>query len=210
MGFSPLARADSAAVVGAAVLAALCAGGRHAEAAGLVDDPIAAASLLRLDGSWVAELMQATGPVITLPAATVPGDLITDLQSAGLVRDPLYELNFKNASLWDTPAGSGREWVYRTTFATADAFGSAGSAGSDVTLVFDGVKMGATVSLNGVVLGTVTDQFLRYNFTITDLLLRDGASGGHGSGNNTLAVAFDGTLTGGRYMACTGGWDWGP
>jgi hypothetical protein len=27
----------------------------------------------------------------------VPGDLITDLQAAALVGDPLYELNFKNA-----------------------------------------------------------------------------------------------------------------
>ena len=32
----------------------------------------------------------------------------------------------------------------------------------DALLVLDGVKMGATVTLNGVVLGTCTNQFLRY------------------------------------------------
>lgn len=31
----------------------------------------------------------------------VPGDLITDLQNAGLIGDPLYELNWLNASMWD-------------------------------------------------------------------------------------------------------------
>eukprot|EP00729_Bicosta_minor_P029884 gene29884-4514_t len=40
-------------------------------------------------------------PAFTIKAK-VPGDLITDLQTAALVGDPLYELNFKNATMWDS------------------------------------------------------------------------------------------------------------
>ena len=38
---------------------------------------------------------------LTIPA-TVPGDLVTDLQNAGaLVGDPLTDSNFMNASMWN-------------------------------------------------------------------------------------------------------------
>ena len=141
-------------------------------------------------------------PLITIPAH-VPGDIITDMELAGAIGDPLYELNFKNSSLWATARA---RWVYTTTFSSANVFGS--GTGADAVLVFDGVKMGATVKLNGVVLGTVTDQFLRYNFSVSELLR--GTGGGSAGANNTLEVEFDGTDTNGRYMACTGGWDWGP
>ena len=33
-------------------------------------------------------------------------------------------------------------------------------------LVFDGIKMGASISLDGVALGTAADQFLRYTFDV--------------------------------------------
>jgi hypothetical protein len=42
---------------------------------------------------------------------TVPGDLITDLEAAGLVADPYFENNWLNSSLW-----SGRLWSYSKTF----------------------------------------------------------------------------------------------
>ena len=63
--------------------------------------------------------------------ATVPGDLVTDLQNAGLIDDPLFEVNFRNSSLWH-----GRTWTYRTTFDTAKLSPTAGS--TDVLLVLDG------------------------------------------------------------------------
>ncbi len=62
--------------------------------------------------------------------------------------------------------------------------------------------MGAEVHLNGQYLGTVADQFLRYNFSVQSLLKPTG---------NVLNVIFPahyGINTGGRFMACTGGWDW--
>ena len=48
-------------------------------------------------------------------AASVPGDLITDLQTAGMVGDPIYELNFKNGTLWD---GYAKFWAMLSLFRT--------------------------------------------------------------------------------------------
>jgi hypothetical protein len=38
-------------------------------------------------------------------------------------------------------------------------------------LVFDCVKMGADIKVNGVLLGTAADQFLRYSFTLNTSVL---------------------------------------
>jgi hypothetical protein len=63
-------------------------------------------------------------------------------------------------------------------------------------LVFEGIKMGARVSINGKETN-VTDQFLRYTFPV--------------EGSVVLEIAFDPSIdTDGRFMACSGGWDWAP
>lgn len=122
---------------------------------------------------------------------------MTDLQKAGLIGDPLFEVNFLNSSLWH-----GRTWTYRTTFDAAKLSAVAGS--TDVLLVLDGVKMGARVFLNNQLLGTVSDQFLRYSFSAKSALKPAGQT-------NQLAVEFDESIAvDGRYMACSGGWDWAP
>ena len=75
---------------------------------------------------------------------------------------------------------------------------------SSTYLVFDGVKMGASISVNGHSIGTVTDQFRRYIFELNDTVL-DISSGAQ----NSLAVAFKPEIdVNGRFMSCTGGWDW--
>ena len=75
-------------------------------------------------------------------------------------------------------------------------------------LVFDGVKMGATVAVNGHTLGQVTDQFLRYKYEVSAAQGVDLAST---TAVNNVTVSFDSTIdVGGRFMACTGGWDWAP
>ena len=132
-------------------------------------------------------------------SGNVPGDLITDLEAAGLIGDPLYELNFKNATLWNK-----YNWAYSTSFAMEPSkLEALAAAGGQHVLVFDGVKMGAHVALNGEPVGTTTDQFLRYAFPL--------AAGALQAGNNTLTVTFDGSIDcDGRWMACTGGWDWAP
>jgi beta-mannosidase len=60
--------------------------------------------------------------------------------------------------------------------------------------------MGARISLNGRVLGNSTDQFLRLKFPVGSLLT---------PAANTLKVEFLRQIpTHGRFMACSGGWDW--
>jgi hypothetical protein len=63
--------------------------------------------------------------------------------------------------------------------------------------------MGAHVELNGVRLGTATDQFLRYTFDVGHLLRPSG---------NQLRLIFEISAidTGGRFMTATGGYDWAP
>ena len=67
-----------------------------------------------------------------------------------------------------------------------------------------GVKMGATVRVNGRSVGVLRDQFLRYVFTL------DAAELGLVAGANRLDVTFGlgDVAEDGRFMACTGGWDW--
>ena len=111
-----------------------------------------------------------------------------------VIGDPLFELNFKNSSIWHTHI-----WTYSTTFEASHS-----AASSETLLVFDGIKMGANITLNGKLLGTATDQFLRYAFPLQ-------ATGSLRAGSNTISVAFDPSIqTNGRFMACTGGWDWAP
>jgi len=60
--------------------------------------------------------------------------------------------------------------------------------------------MGASVFVNGVLLGNVTDQFLRYVLPLDNV-----------QDVNRLRITFDSSIVcDGRWMACTGGWDWAP
>jgi hypothetical protein len=91
----------------------------------------------------------------------------------------------------------------------------------------EGIKMGATVSLNGVSLApqNITDQFLRYILPLPRHALERGesvtsrsSSKGHSGTTDiklqqhTLTVTLDPAIaTNGRFMACSGGWDyWAP
>jgi len=78
-------------------------------------------------------------------------------------------------------------------------------AGGNATqlLVFDGVKMGAHVLVNGVLVGQVANQFLRYVLPLPAAVVGLRIAG------NRLEVVFDDAIVlNGRFMACTGGWDW--
>ena len=105
--------------------------------------------------------------------------------------------NFRNSSLWGQ-----RTWTYTARFKAPDnLLAPTGQSATSVLLVFDGVKMGARVVLNGAPLGTVEDQFLRYTFEVSSAL----------GAENTLEVIFDQDIdVKGRFMACSGGWDWAP
>lgn len=129
---------------------------------------------------------------------TVPGDLLTDLETAGLIGDPLTEINFKvNSSLWNSNI-----WTYSKTFQLDQRHRQIAAAAPQGTtrhlLVFDGIKMGARISVDGKLIGNATDQFLRYVFPLE----ADASLASH-----TVEVAFDSSIdVAGRYMACTGKW----
>ena len=177
-------------------LAVLCAllplllSPRGARAAGLLDAPIAADALQLLDGAagWTFT------DNATARAASVPGDLITDLQRAGAIGDPLYELNFKSLA-WDAT------FTYRLAFDASAALLAAPAR----WLVLDSVKMGAWVWLNGRFLGAVADQFLRYEFDVSAVLEPT---------DNELLVTFPPSNHAlndeARWIACSGAWDWAP
>ena len=136
---------------------------------------------------------------LTVPA-TVPGDLVTDLQRAGVIGDPFFELGWLNTT---TPGAQGAPlWDVGPWNFTA-GFDLAVPAGAAAYLVFDGAKMAADVYLNGVAIGAMVDQFLRYAFPLPAGLLRP-----HG---NALAVVFgtsrDPRNAEGRFSGASGGWD---
>eukprot|EP01048_Picozoa_sp_COSAG05_P008734 COSAG05_NODE_682_length_7957_cov_277.290405_2_plen_590_part_00 len=118
--------------------------------------------------------------------ATVPGDIITDLQREGLVGDPYFNETWRQPGFiaaWDNGT-----WTYSHNFTT-------GTEATQTLLVFDSIRMGAMIALNGHVLGNATNQFLRYIFPVGPLLKPAG-------GENSLTVTFGaelGIATGGRF-----------
>ena len=146
------------------------------------DQEVAAEHTLVLDGEW-----QLTSDAGHSLAGSVPGDLITDLQQARIVQDPLYELGWLDNNTGLAPPWNTHIWTYSTHF----------TAPPDSLLVFEGIKMCAQILINGKQAIFATDQFLRYTLPV--------------SGDVELEVVFDPNKdVGGRYMASSGGWDFEP
>ena len=144
---------------------------------------LAAQRVLSLDGEWE---LRSSGGHHGL-TGSVPGDLITDLETARVVQDPLYELGWLNNNTEAAPPWTAHVWTYTTRF----------TAPPGSSLVFDGIKMCAAVVINGKEALFATDQFLRYTVPV--------------AGEVELDVVFDASKdTGGRYMASSGGWDFVP
>ncbi|TCC53578.1 glycoside hydrolase family 2 protein [Kribbella capetownensis] len=170
---------------------------------------------LTTEGGAAWTVRTAAGPVpegITTPvAATVPGEVHTDLLAAGLIPDP-FDGDNEGKLAW-----IGRtDWSYRTTFDWA----ADGHAVQE--LVADGLDTAATVTLNGTELGKTWNQHRRYQFDVTGLLVAEG---------NELVIDFAGPVRTAeelaeslglwphtnhhpynaiRKMASNFGWDWGP
>ncbi len=144
-------------------------------------------------------------------AATVPGEVHTDLLAAGEIPDP-FDGDNESKLAW-----IGRtNWSYRTEFDwVAD-----GNAVQD--LVAEGLDTVATVRLNGREIGRTANQHRSYRFDVTGLLV---------AGRNELVIEFTGAVTAAeqadaehgtwpygyphpynalRKMASNFGWDWGP
>ena len=120
------------------------------------------APAISLDGRW--SLRQTPTPNQGLLNTTVPGDIITDLQRAGRVPDPYFNVSWQRESFvtaWNTGV-----WTYSRTF------GAPAGAAEGALLVFGGVKMGALITLNGAWLGNATDEWRRYVFPLNSSQLR--------------------------------------
>ena len=155
----------------------------------LVDHPIvSSAAATYLDGcDWKAT--NVGGPLQGLRVnATVPGDILSDLQRAGHIPDPYWNVSWRDPSL--IAAWNNGSWSFTKHFATP-----AGPSGQEVLLSFDGVYMGATIELNGQRLSATidpvvgntsgaTDQFYRYIFKVGAVLLPAGGK------SNELVVTF--------------------
>ena len=141
----------------------------------LRDNPFQGEVVNYLDGEGRWAAYTANGEFrLEKSKVRVPGDLISDLERAKLIGDPLFELNFLvNNTLWND-----YQWNYETNFTVS-------SSKESHSLVFDGVKMGASVYVNDVLLGNVTDQFLRYVFPLDSSILYD---------MNRLVVTFDSSI----------------
>lgn len=173
------------------------------------------ASYRPLHGGWtVAPAAGSPVPAdfhVSPVPATVPGCVHTDLLAAGRIPDPYLDDN-EVALRWIGHT----DWVYET------AFDWAGTDEPRVDLVCAGLDTVATVTLNGVELGSTANMHRGYRFDAR-LLLQ--------SGINRLRVRFDsayryaealreelGDRPGAysdpfnfiRKMACNFGWDWGP
>ena len=148
----------------------------------LGEQEVVAERTLVLDGDW--QLTSDAGHALT---GVIPGDLITDLERAHLVQDPLYELGWLDNNSGLVPPWNAHVWTYSTQF----------SAPPSSLLVFDGIKMCARILVNGKQALFATDQFLRYTLPV--------------AGDVKLQVEFDPKEdVGGRYMASSGGWDFEP
>ena len=166
----------------------------------LSDHPIVGSSFTSLNGAWdVSSPQQAL-----YLTGTVPGDLLTDLQRAYVIANPLIENNFKAGAIWNDYT-----WIYTKTFTLTDAdVNRLAAPTTDLLLVFDGIKLGAFIFVNGVQLDTALNQFMRYEFALGSLhrkspLLK--------SGDNNVTLVFDPSINvHGMFMDCTGGWDWAP
>ena len=148
--------------------------------------------LISLDGdAWTA----ANGDGTIVIGATVPGDLISDLQRANVIQDPLFNLTFQE-KVWDSS-----QWTY-----TSPPFDTTRiDLMQEVYLVFDGIKMAADVAVNNHHVGTYSDQFLRHVIPVKQHLAAT---------NNFITVVFrrsnDAMNNETRWMGCSGGWDWAP
>jgi beta-mannosidase len=146
--------------------------------------------------------------------ATVPGGVHTDLLALGRIPDPFVGDNEKKVQ-WVAES----DWEYRCIFSVDEELAQR----EHIDLVCDGLDTLATVSLNGVILGSTANMFRQFRWDVKNLLK---------PGENEIFIAFSSAV---RYCAerekvrhmqgvpqglpgaphlrkapCQFGWDWGP
>ena len=91
--------------------------------------------------------------------AQVPGSVYQDLQNAGLIEDPYFELNSLNCE-WV----SNRWWVYNTTFTLPQEL-----MGQRVFLLFMGINYKCRIFVNGVQVATHENMYTPCRIDLTEL-----------------------------------------
>jgi beta-galactosidase/beta-glucuronidase len=181
----------------------LCA---PARSAGLQDPPVVGDDGVSQSLDGEAWAVASSDGAVSI-GGVVPGDLLTDLQRAGVIGDPLYENNFvayDAQGVVQPPLWERTNFTYSTTFTLDARLRALAGSGGEILLQLDGIKMAAEVFLNGASLGVAANQFLRTTAPVA-ALLRDGAAA------NNLSVVFlpsrSDANNNARFMACSGGWD---
>ena len=149
--------------------------------------------------------------------AEVPGYVHTDLMRHRVIGDPFVEKQELGCRWVDE-----RDWIYECTFDWSARDGLPNRA-----LVFEGLDTVADVYLNGQMIGSFDNMFLKHELNVSDLLA---------DGENTLRIYFHSAVRVGderrsKYFAengiaketawfderafirkagCMSGWDWGP
>ena len=171
---------------------------------------------LTTDGGavWTVSALEGSAPegLIGRPiAATVPGEVHTDLLAAGEIPDP-----------FDGDNESKLAWIGRTSWRYRTEFTWAADGNTRQELVAEGLDTVATVTLNGREFGRTANQHRSFRFDVTEALI---------AGDNELVIEFAGPVSTAeeiratvgdwphtnlhpynelRKMASNFGWDWGP
>ena len=161
--------------------------------------------IMQLNSNWT--LSYKDGKV----NASVPGDVSLDLYRAGKIADPYFGLNHKDQTWihWN-------DYVYENKFdVSADILDK-----EEVLLEFDSIDTFAEITLNGKYLGNTENMFLKYTYSVKELLKDKG---------NVLTVKLISTrqkmdeIDTADYFGCFNvqrifvrkaqchfGWDWAP
>jgi hypothetical protein len=141
--------------------------GARGAPATLVERPIASgAAPVYLDGAdWTLEHLanataaaQRSGNRAPQINATVPGDILSDLQRAGRIPDPYWNTSWREPSF--ISAWNEGSWRYSKRFDWTPPPAAAAQEQEQVLLCFDGVLMGAVLELNGQLLTSTTNPLL--------------------------------------------------
>ncbi|MCT1385763.1 glycoside hydrolase family 2 protein [Brachybacterium sp. p3-SID1565] len=166
-----------------------------------------------LHDDWTLSIVDGPAPFEARDVpATVPGTMITDLLSAGLIPDPYLDRNEHDLA-WTGEVDA----RYLTRFTWSDR----GAQRTD--LVAGSLDTAATLRLNGKLVAQVQNQHRSWRFDVREHLLE---------GENELEILFASPLRTAREniqvlgempfsgndlpynairkMACNFGWDWGP
>lgn len=170
----------------------------------VVPDTGVVVELTGRNGSWQLQSGDGKYVVDNDQGLKLPSDLLTNLLHAGVIQDPYIDRNFlTQRHVWmgdhainndQDHANRTRSWIYTTSFDLPTPPPPPTSTRRQRQrrpspwtwyLVVEGIKMGASIEMNGVHVGTVTNQFLRYEFKLSETHLFSGESSSSSSTNSS-------------------------